>query len=179
MRQVGEVKGPRATEESGNTFLTKIVQPIKEATDDTDPVRIEQRGSVQTRTRQTRILQPFADGLKRYLVVPRTTASSPRVLKVLRQLSTPTAFQTAVAEAGLNRPSIVKHVVTLFPDMFKTERRGNTLYVASVDPRSGGPTSSNLNLGKPPPKLLLAQWISRPHAHWRWSAVAIESKKSC
>ena len=67
LRQVGEVKGPRVADESGNTSLTKFVQPVREATADLGPVRIEQRGSVQTRARQTRILQPFANGLKRYL----------------------------------------------------------------------------------------------------------------
>ena len=88
MRQVGEVKGPRVTDESGNTFLTEFVQLVKDATVDTGPARIEQRGSVQTRTRQARILQHFADGLKQYLQVARTEVSSPRVLKVLRELST-------------------------------------------------------------------------------------------
>ena len=52
LRQAEEVKGPRAADESGNTFLTKFVQPVKEATVDTGPVRIEQRGSAQTRARQ-------------------------------------------------------------------------------------------------------------------------------
>ena len=79
LRQVEEVKGPRVTDESGNTFLTKFVQPVKGATADTGPVGIEQRGSVQTRTRQARILQPFANGLKHYLQVARTEVSSPRV----------------------------------------------------------------------------------------------------
>ena len=79
LRQVGEVKGPRVTDESGNNFLTKLEQPVREATADLGPVRIEQRGSVQTRTRQARILQPFADGLKRYLQLARTEVPSPRV----------------------------------------------------------------------------------------------------
>ena len=111
LRQVGEVKGPRVTDESGNTFLTKFVQPVKEATADTGHVRIEQRGSVQTRTRQARILQPVANGLKQYLQVARTEMSSPRVLKVLRELNTPAAFRSAVAEARLNKTSIVKNFV--------------------------------------------------------------------
>ena len=140
LRQVDEVKGPRVTDESGNTFLTKFVQPVKEATADTGPVRIEQRGSVQTRTRQARILQPFANGLKQYLQVARTEVSSPRVLKVLRELSTPAAFRSAVAEARLNKSSIVKNFVGLFPDMFRTQRRGNALYVSSVA------SSNSLNL---------------------------------
>ena len=80
LRQVGEVKGSRVTDESGNnSFLTKFVQPVKEATADTGPARIEQRGSVQTRKIQARILQPFADGLKRYLQLARAEVSSPRV----------------------------------------------------------------------------------------------------
>ena len=82
LRQVGEVKGPRVTDESGNSSLANVVQPVQEATADTGPARIEQRGSVQTRTRQARMLQPFADGLKRYLQLARTEVSSPRVLKV-------------------------------------------------------------------------------------------------
>ena len=107
VRQVGTVDGNEVTDESGNQFLTRFVQPVKGATADTGPVRIEQKGSAQTRARQTRILQPFAEGLKRYLDVLRTTASSPQVLKVLRQLSSPAAFRSAVAEARLNRSSIV------------------------------------------------------------------------
>ena len=109
LRQVGEVKGARVTDKSGNSLLTKFVQPVKEATADTGPARIEQRGSVQTRTRQTRTLQHFADRLKQYLQVARAEVSSPRVLKVLRELSTPTAFRSAVAEAQLNTSSIVKN----------------------------------------------------------------------
>ena len=81
VRQVGTVDGNEVTDESGNQFLTRFVQPVKGATADTGPVRIEQKGSAQTRARQTRILQPFAEGLKRYLDVLRTTASSPQVLR--------------------------------------------------------------------------------------------------
>ena len=146
LRQVGEVKGPRVTDESGNTFLTKFVQPVKEATADTGPVRIEQRGAVQTRTRQARILQPFADGLKNgicYLQGRKCPVHG--VVKVLRELSTPAAFRSAVTEGSFNRSSIVQRIVTLFPDMFKIERRDNALYVASVVPRPEGPASSNLN----------------------------------
>ena len=139
VRQVGTVDGNEVTDESGNEFLTRFVQPVKGATADTGPVRIEQKGSAQTRARQTRILQPFAEGLKRYFDVLRTTASSPQVLKVLRELSTPAAFRSAVAEARLNKASIVKNCVNLFPDMFRTQKRGNTLYVSAV-------ASSDLNL---------------------------------
>ena len=65
VRQVGTVDGNEVTDESGNQFLTRFVQPVKGATADTGPVRIEQKGSAQTRARQTRILQPFAEGLQR------------------------------------------------------------------------------------------------------------------
>ena len=77
VRQVGTVDGNEVTDESGNQFLTRFVQPVKGATADTGPVRIEQKGSAQTRARQTRILQPFAEGLKRYFDVLRRAASSP------------------------------------------------------------------------------------------------------
>ena len=56
LRQVGEVKGPRVADESGNSFLTKFVLPVREATDDAGPVIIEQRGSIQTKEKQIRIL---------------------------------------------------------------------------------------------------------------------------
>ena len=93
LRQVGGVKGSRVTDESGNNnFLTKFVQPVKEATADTGPVRIEQSGSVQTRTRQARMLQPFANGLKRYLQVARTEVSGPRVFQGLKGTDHPSCF---------------------------------------------------------------------------------------
>ena len=92
VRKVGTIDRNEVTDKSGNQYLTRFVQPVKEATTDTGPARIEQRGSVQTRTRQARILQSFADGLKRYLQVAKTEVSSPRVLRVLRELSTPAAL---------------------------------------------------------------------------------------
>ena len=99
MRQVGSVDRHQVTDASGNQFLTRFVQPVREANTDVCPARIEQRGSVQTRTRQARMLQPFADGLKRYLQLAGMEVSYHRVLNVLRQLSSPAAFRSAVAEA--------------------------------------------------------------------------------
>ena len=98
LRRVEEVKGPRVVDENGNSFLTKFVQPVASATADTGPVRIEQRGSVQTRTRQTGILQPFANRLKRELQ-GRGAVPGQEVAKLLRNVST---FRAAAAEARLN-----------------------------------------------------------------------------
>ena len=102
VRQVGTVDGNEVTDGSGNQFLTRLVQPVKGATADTGPVRIEQKGQAQTRARQSRLLQQVADGSKRYLDGLRTAAASPRLLKVFRQLSTPAVAQAAFAEARLN-----------------------------------------------------------------------------
>ena len=67
MRQVGTVDRNEVTDEAGNSFLTRFVQPVRAATADAGPVRIEQRGSAQTKAKHIRTLQPFADGLKRAL----------------------------------------------------------------------------------------------------------------
>ena len=83
LRRVGEVKGPRVTDESGNSFLTKFVLPVREATDDAGPVRIEQRGSNQTKEKQIRILKPFADGLARVLEMGRPVTAM-RALTLLQ-----------------------------------------------------------------------------------------------
>ena len=99
LRRVEEVKGPRVVDENGNSFLTKFVQPVASATADTGPVRIEQRGSVQTRTRQTGILQPFANRLKRELQ-GRGAVPGQEVAQLLRNVAT---FRAAAAEARLNK----------------------------------------------------------------------------
>ena len=145
VRQVGTVDGNEVTDESGNQFLTRFVQPVSEATADAGPVRIEQRGSAQTRARQTRILQPFADGLKQTLDI-LGSVSGQRALSILRGVSGQAAFRAAVAMARVNRSSLLKNVISLFPDMFKTEKRGNTLYVTSV-----APASSSQGLRSTPP----------------------------
>ena len=69
VRQVGTIDRNEVSDAAGNSFLTRFVQPVSNATADAGPVRMEQRGSVQTQDRQIRILQPFADGLKRVLEV--------------------------------------------------------------------------------------------------------------
>ena len=85
LRQVGEVKGPRVADESGNSFLTKFVLPVREATDDVGPVRIEQRGSIQTKEKQIRILKPFAEGLARVLEIGRPVTAM-RALTLLQSV---------------------------------------------------------------------------------------------
>ena len=83
VRQVGTVDGNEVSDAAGNSFLTRFVQPVSTATADAGPVRMEQRGSVQTQDRQIRILQPFADGLKRVLEVGRPVTAM-RALTLLQ-----------------------------------------------------------------------------------------------
>ena len=85
LQQVGAVKGPRVTDNNGNSFLTKFVLPVREATDDAGPVRIEQRGSIQTKEKQIRILKPFADGLARVIDMGRPDTAM-RALTLLQSM---------------------------------------------------------------------------------------------
>ena len=49
VRQVGTVDRNLVSDEAGKSFLTRCVQPVSNATADVGLVRMEQRGSVQTR----------------------------------------------------------------------------------------------------------------------------------
>ena len=142
LRQAAEVKGPRVADESGNTFLTKFVQPVREATDDAGPVRIEQRGSAQTREKQIRILQPFADGLARVLEMGRPVTAM-RALALLQSVRGAAAFKMAVLEARLNNKRKIKNFVDLFPDMFRSEIRNSTLFVTLAAPQVSAASSSS------------------------------------
>ena len=67
MKQVKEVRGANVVDEEGKDYLTKLVKPVAESTEDAGPVRIEMRGSqLIDRTRRER-LQVFADELVRFL----------------------------------------------------------------------------------------------------------------
>ena len=103
VRQVGTVDRNEVTDEAGTQCLTRFVQPVREATADVGPVRIEQRGSAQTRAKPTRILQPFADGLKRALDGRPVTAV--RALSLLQGVRGAASLILAVLEARLNKPS--------------------------------------------------------------------------
>ena len=89
---------------------------------------MEQGSSVQTRARQVRILQPFADKLKRSLDGLGAVTGA-RVADLLRGNA---SFRVGVAEARLNKKYLIKAFVSLFPDLFNTEMRGNTFYVSPV-----------------------------------------------
>ena len=54
-----------------------------------------------------------------------------RVLSMLKSVRGPAALNRAVSEARLNKTSIAKNFVSLFPNMFKTTERNGTLYVSS------------------------------------------------
>ena len=116
---------------SGNRFLTRFVQPVEAATADAGPVRIEQSGSVQTKQKQIKILQPYADGLKLHLDI-MNKVPAPRVLAILKEMRGQAAFKSAIAEARLNKISLLQNLVSLFPNMFNTEKRNGTFYVSSI-----------------------------------------------
>ena len=48
VRQVGTVDRNEVSDAAGNSFLTRFVQPVSNATADAGPVRMEQRGSLRT-----------------------------------------------------------------------------------------------------------------------------------
>ena len=104
--------------------------PVQGATADAGPVRMEQRGSAQTRARQIGILQPFADGLNRAL--DGRTVTAMRALTLLQSVRGAAAFRLAVLEARLNKQRSIKQYVELSPDMFKAEIRNITLYVSNA-----------------------------------------------
>ena len=131
VREIDEIKGARVIDTQGESYLTKLVQPVSKATTDSGPVRIEQGKSVQTESKQIQRLQPFADELKRYLDI-MGTISAIRVLNILKGVRGPAALKAAAAETRLNKSSLVKNLVSLFPNMFKTEKRNNALFVSSI-----------------------------------------------
>ena len=102
---------------------------------------MEQRGSVQTQDRQIRILQPFADGLKRVLEVGRPVTAM-RALTLLQGVRGAAAFRLAVLEARLPRKRAIKSFVGLFPNMFKAELRNSTLYVSAISAASSSSSAT-------------------------------------
>ena len=84
------ITGSTVTAQYGSHINIKLIKIVP--ANSTDPVRIEQRG-VQTRTRQTRILQPFANRLKRELD-GRGTVPGQQVANLLRGAA---AFRAAAA----------------------------------------------------------------------------------
>ena len=121
VRQVGSIDGNEVSDTSGNRFLTRFVQPVEAKTADAGPVRIEQSGSVQTKQKQIKILQPYADGLKLHLDI-MGKVPGPRVLAILKEMRGQAAFKSAIAEARLNKISLLQNLVALFPSMFNTEK---------------------------------------------------------
>ena len=134
----------QVTDQEGNIFPTKLVQPVFEATQDSGPVRMEQRGSIQTRTRQAQILQPFADALYKTLspssaeVVgeDRRRVTTTQALRLLQSAFTPARFATAVAKARLNRASLLKNFLDVFPNMFEVD--GKYVQTSRKEPVAGG-----------------------------------------
>ena len=67
VKQVKEVLGPNVVDADGRDYLTKLVKPVRETTDDAGPVRIEQRGNALIDNTRRERLQPFADELVRFI----------------------------------------------------------------------------------------------------------------
>ena len=136
VRSVEHIDGTQVTDEAGNSYPTKLVQPVKDATNDSGPVQMEQRGSIQTKKRQARILQPFANALERVLNLPggrgTHTVTMAQALRILQGALTPAKFAAAVAEARLSRTSLIKRFVGVFSDMFELVKKDNVMYVSSL-----------------------------------------------
>ena len=69
--------------------------------------------------------------------------SAPRVLKLLKEMRGQAALRSAVAEARLNKTSLLQNFTALFPTMFKTEKRNGTLYVSSIVPSVETPAAQS------------------------------------
>ena len=93
MKQVKEVLGANVVDEKGRIYLTNLVKPVKETTEDAGPVRIEQPGSELTdRVRRER-LQVFADELVKFL---RTKGGAVTTATASKHLRTNPDFQIAM-----------------------------------------------------------------------------------
>ena len=66
LKTVKEVQQAEVTDETGKRYLTKLVRPIAETTNDTGPVRIEQQGSVLIDNTRRERLQSFANELVKF-----------------------------------------------------------------------------------------------------------------
>ena len=67
VKQAKVVDGAEVLDSADKGYLTKFVQPVSETTNDAGPVRIEQPGSEQADAIRRQRLEPFAQGLVRFL----------------------------------------------------------------------------------------------------------------
>ena len=93
VKQVKEVLGPNVVDAEGRDYLTKLVKPVRETTNDAGPVRIEQGGSALTDNTRRERLQTFADELVRFLRSKGGKVTTATASKHLRQNP---AFQIAM-----------------------------------------------------------------------------------
>ena len=93
MKEVKEVLGAEVVDEKGRKYLTKLVKPVKETTEDAGPVRVEQPGSELIYSTRRARLQPFADELVRFLRSKGGKVTTATASKHLRQNP---AFQIAM-----------------------------------------------------------------------------------
>ena len=93
VKRVKEVRGANVVDEGGKDYLTKLVKPVAESTEDAGPVRIEQRGSALIDNTRRERLQPFADELVRFLRGKDGGVTTAVASKHLRQNQ---AFQIAM-----------------------------------------------------------------------------------
>ena len=122
VKKVQSISGSTVTAQDGSHIDLKYIKIVP--ANSKEPVRMEQ-SSART-ARQVKILEPFADHLKKALA---GTVSGARALDILQRGR---GFRAAVAEARLNKKALVKNFVDLFPDLFKHEMRQNTFYVSPV-----------------------------------------------
>ena len=133
------ISGSTVTAQDGSHIDLKLIKLVP--ANSKDPVRIEQ-GSART-ARQVKILEPFANRLKRELD-GRGAVPGQEVANLLRDIATFRA--AAAAEARLSKKALVNNFVNLFPDLFKHEMRGNTFYVSTISESAVAASSSS----KPP-----------------------------
>ena len=85
IRQVQQISGAIVEDTKNQDHLTKFVLPVKDATSDAGPRRMEQRGSALTDATRRSRLQPFANELIRFIrsnrVVSVTAATASKHLR--------------------------------------------------------------------------------------------------
>ena len=121
---ITELNNKTVADERGNSYDTRFVNPTKVTTATANPPSlIERPGSVLIRNKQREALRMYADQLSEKLRV----AGTMNMTAVHTHISDKQAFQDAAAKVRLNKASLYKIFVNLFPELFTLN--GNELSI--------------------------------------------------
>ena len=123
---IKELTGNTVVGEDGATHDTRFVNPVKALNSTTNPPSlIERAGSVLIRNKQRDALRTFADELA--TKIRASTNGIMKVTAVHTNISDKQAFQDTAARVRLNKASLYKNFVNLFPELFTLN--GNELSI--------------------------------------------------